>query len=359
MVSRPLLAVLFFIFSQLAAQAQVVIGLSLPLSGRMSPVAERIEFGALAAINKLKADGGDIKLVLVDDGCNERKVPKAVEKLREVGVSIVVGPTCFDIARQLAASLNGEDGTTVPVIALNTRNPLLARYRENEGLPLYEISNTPDAEAKAVIEHILPAFHTRPFAILDDGSVYGRGLADRVRSLGQEAGLRPILSANFRSLQTNQLAVLRRLRRSGVEALFLAASPEDIVTISNDLKNLQYGWTIGTGEAAQLLPFTLNADAVPDDLLMVRPGDLPTENAAQLLQRLKDDRVEVEDALLLGHALIEVAVAAFQDGAPNLENRTFETVVGSLTFDSAGRAVPADFKLYRWKDGAFRTASAP
>jgi len=357
MILRSLLALLLLVSSQ-PALAQDVVGLSLPLSGRLSPVAERIEFGALAAANKLRGEGRGIRLVLVDDGCDARKLPDVEKKLREERVSIVVGPGCFEIARKLAASLNGEAGPTVPVVSLNTRNPLLERYRENEGLPLYEISNAPDAEARAVVEHVLPAFNGRPFAILDDGSVYGRGLADQVRILGQEAGLRPVASANFRPLQTNQLPVLRRLRRSGVEALFLVASPEDIVTISADLKTLQYNWAIGTGEAAQLLPFALNAEVIPDGLLMVRPGDLPTESAAELLQQLKDDKVEVEDALLLGHTLVEIAAAALRNGSPNLENRTFDTVVGPLTFGVAGRAVPSPFELFRWKDGAFHPVGA-
>ena len=355
MVTRTLLSLLFLLTGAFA-HAQDVIGLSLPLSGRSSPVAERIEFGALAAVNKLKADGFDIRLVLVDDGCDERKVPEAVEKLRAERVKIVVGPVCFDVARQIAASINGEDGATVPVIALNTRNPLLNRYRDNDGLPLFEISNSPEDEAQAVVEQILPRFEGKPFAILDDGSVYGRGLADQVRLLAQEAALTPVENANFRPLQTTQISVLRRLKRSGVEALFLAASPEDIVTISNDLKGLQYGWIMGVGETAQLLPFALNAEAVPDGLLMVRPRDLPTNNAADLLARLKNDKVEVEDSLLLGHVLVEIAAIFARDGEAKLQGKNFETVIGPVSFGADGRAKLTPFALYRWQNGAFGTA---
>lgn len=339
--------------------AQDVIGLSLPLSGRLSPVAERIEFGAQAAANTLKAQGHNVRLALVDDGCDQRKVSDATKALASEQVKIVVGPTCFAIARQIAEALNDKNGPTVPVIALNTRNPLLARYRDNEGLPLFEIANAPDAEARAVVREILPRFSGKPFAIIDDGSVYGRGLADQVRLLAEDSGLRPVENANFRPLQTNQLSLLRRLRRSGVEALFLAASPEDIVTITKDLESLQYDWPVGVGETARLLPFTLSAELVPDGLMMVRVKDLPTQQAVDLMQQLKNDKVEVEDALLLGHTLVEIAAQILKEPGKRLEDTTFETVIGPLTFGSNGRATPVPFSLYRWQSGAFQAAEAP
>ncbi|MGI9355357.1 MAG: ABC transporter substrate-binding protein [Rhizobiaceae bacterium] len=352
MVVRILLFLILSFIGTLT-HAQDVIGLSLPLTGRFSPVADRIEFGAMAAINKLKADGRDIRVMLLDDGCSERNMPKVVEQLRVERVKIVVGPVCFDIAKQIAASMNGEGRAVTPVIALNTRNPLLQRYRKIDSLPLFELGNAPDAEARAVVKHILPRFHGRPFAILDDGSVYGRGLADQVRLLAQEIGLIPVENTNFRPLQTTQTSVLRRLKRSGVEALFVAASPEDIVTISSDLRSLQYNWIVGTGEAAQLLPFALNADSVPDELMMVRPIDLPTQTVAPLLRKFKDEKGDVEDTLMLGHALIEIAAAAVDDDSSKLDDGTFDTIIGPIHFGADGRAMPTPFGLYRWRGGMF------
>lgn len=357
MIRRILLCCPLLLISSVVL-AQDVIGLSLPLSGRLSPVAERIEFGAQAAVSTLGARGRDIQLVLVDDGCDQRKTPDAIKSLSAEKVEIVIGPTCFAIAREIATVLNNDNESTVPVIALNTRNPLLKRYRNNDGLPLFEISNAPDGEARAVVKQILPRFSGKPFAILDDGSVYGRGLAEQVRTFAEEAGLRPIENANFRPLQTNQLSLLRQLRRSGVEALFLAASPEDIVTITKDLESLQYDWPVGVGETAHLLPFTLSAESVPDGLLMVRVEDLPTQHASDLLRQLKDGKVEVEDALLMGHALVEIAAQVLQQNEKPIEGTAFDTVIGPIRFDSNGRATPSRYSLFQWRAGLFQPVAA-
>ena len=87
------------------------------------------------------------------------------------------------------------------------------RLREVEGLSLWSLSNAPDGEARAIVDLVLPQFQNRPYAIIDDGSVYGRALADDIRLLAEEAGSRPILSSNFRPLQTTQISLLRRLRK--------------------------------------------------------------------------------------------------------------------------------------------------
>ena len=197
-----------------------------------------MEFGAQLAAQKLKDAGQDVELSLANDACDVNKVPEIAKSLHEANAKIVVGPVCFRVATALADYAKRSQGSinSVPIIATNTRNKLLGRLRQVDELPLYSLSNAPNAEAQAVVDLILPRFGSRPFAILDDGSVYGRALADDVRELGELAGLRPVINSNFRPLQTTQIAMLRRLRNSGVEAVFIAAAAEDVVTIANDIR---------------------------------------------------------------------------------------------------------------------------
>ncbi|MDD9909858.1 MAG: penicillin-binding protein activator [Ahrensia sp.] len=337
--------------------AQDVLGLSLPLSGRFAPVAERIELGAQAAMKDLVARGRDVRLVLVDDGCDMQRVEETTKRFDAENVSVIGGPVCFEIARALAANLNGVGSNEIPVIALNTRHPLLARARTVDELPIFELGQGPDAEAQAVVDLILPRFEGRPFAILDDGSVYGRGLAEQVALLATHAGLEPIASADFRPLQTNQLSVLRRLQRSGVQAVFLAANPEDVVIIAEGLQALNYDWLIGTAEASRLLPFTQGTDSLPAGLMMVRPADLSARNAEAFLKQSKDADTEVEDSILLGYALVQIMADAAANKTNKLKERTIETILGPLTFADDGRASPAPFSLYEWRDGTFEAVA--
>lgn len=330
-----------------------VIGLSLTLDGRLSPIAKRMEFGAQLAARKLNQSGHNLALVLVDDGCDVKKVPNVAKTLNEAKAKIVVGPFCFRVAAELADYAKRSKGAikSVPVIAANTRNKLLKRLREVDELPLFTLSNAPDAEARAVVDQILPRFQNRPFAILDDGSVYGRALADDIRELSEQAGLRAVVNSNFRPLQTTQISMLRRLRKSGIEAVFIAAAAEDVVTIANDMRTLKLNWMIATGERGKLLPYAASPDSNMAGVLMISERELATKKLQDLIGDIGE--LELENSLLLGHSLVEIAAAAIRRDLVDLTGEKFHTIIGTVTFDQDGRASPMPFVLSQWQDGAF------
>lgn len=354
----PLLAGALASTSVMAAE---VIGLSLPLDGRLAPVAKRMEYGAQLAAQKLIQKGRDIQLVLVDDGCDVEKAPTVAQNLIDAQAQIVVGPLCFRSATAMAKEFKNKSYANPPkaIITANTRNKLLQRLREVDEVSLFSLSNAPNSEAQAVVDLILPRFQGRPFAILDDGSVYGRALADDIRDLGEPAGLRAVINSNFRPLQTTQIAMLRRLRKSGVEAVFIAAAAEDVVTISNDIRTLKLDWMVATGERGLLLPYSVSADSNMSGMLMVRERGLSNDEIKQKVGDLASvgatapDEQEIEDSLLWGHALVEIGAEAIKRGLTDLSGETFDTIIGPMTFDAVGRASPAPFILLQWQDGAF------
>ncbi|MEP0941617.1 MAG: penicillin-binding protein activator [Rhizobiaceae bacterium] len=344
-----------------SVMAADIIGLSLPLDGRLAPVAKRMEYGAQLAVQKLVRQGQDVQLVLVDDGCDVDKAPETARELINANVEVVVGPLCFRAATAMAQQFKQAARAPKAVITTNTRNKLLKRLREVNGLALFSLSNAPESEARAVVDLILPRFQGRPFAILDDGSVYGRALADDIRDLGEQAGLRAVVNSNFRPLQTTQIAMLRRLRKSGVEAVFIAAAAEDVVTIANDIRTLKLDWIVATGERGLLMPYSVTAESNLSGMLMVRERGLVSDEIKQEIGDFASvgatapDEQELEDSLLWGHALVEIGAEAARRDLTDLSGETFETVIGPLTFDAIGRASPAPFILEQWQDGAFET----
>ncbi len=319
-----------------------LIGLSLPMNKRYETVTKRFELGALMAQGKADTEETDIDFKLVDDNCDVASVQELAQQFSDA--KAIVGLPCFKLAAELARALKGANNPA-SILTFRTRNPALQRLREVEKLPIIEFSNTPDAEAKAVIDFILPRFGTKPYAILDDGSVYGRGLADAIRLIAEETGRKPITNANFRPLQTNQRALLRRLKRSGVEAVIIAADPEDVVTIANDMDALKLDWPIATGEQIALLPFASDAQKIIRPILAIAPTmrkvldqDFLTE-AANL-------EVPTDPEVVLGHVMVEVASQLIK--TPN--SRTFETIVGKINLRDDSRIILEPFELVKWSN---------
>ncbi|MEL6751664.1 MAG: ABC transporter substrate-binding protein, partial [Pseudomonadota bacterium] len=255
-------------------------------------------------------------------------------------------PLCAEAARVIAAIV-----APVPVVSLDTRNPLLDRHRTLDGLSLFEVGPAPEAEATVIVQHVLPTFGDRPFAVIDDGGVYARGLAEAIRLQAMDAGLEPTEVANFRPLQRTQKPLLRRLARSGIEALVVAADAEDVSTIANDLAELGLDWPVVTGEPARLLPFVEGASSVPDGLLAIMPVDVPDAIANALKPRLVFQDDDVSDTLVMGHALMSIALN--YDPTKPLSETGSPSLLGLLTFAEDARATPLPMAVHRWQNGAF------
>ena len=320
-----------------------VIGISLPLSGRFASLGREIEMGMLKAIEDHVSTGGKRpEIALVDDACETEGGRRGLDILRERDARIVIGIPCFEPA------LVYGDALDVPILALGLRHAKIAEQVEAGRITL--LGPTPDAEALAVADLVLPRWRDKPFAIVDDGGVRGRALAEQVRKLGEDRGLKPQQLATFRPLQSTQAALVRRLANAGIEAVFVAGQAEDAATIARDAARLG-DLEVATGEDGALVPFVTDAgvtDAgtVPPLLAVARPARRDLPSVAILKERMDARADFASDPFLEGYALAEVALATLGSDR-TLRGAAFETVLGELDF-SDGRVAPSPFQLVRW-----------
>ncbi len=336
------------------AFAQTV-GLSLPLSSRYAPVAQRMEFGAALAQEFLADEGRAVELALADDKCDPEAATETAERLATARV--VVGPLCFQTAVALAEALKKRAGQNIPVISVGTRDALLERARGYSELPLYAIAHAPNAEAEAIIELGLPRLDGEPFAIIDDGSLHGRTLSDNLRLLGADKGFRPTSVDTFRPLQSNQIALLRRLQRAGIGGLVIAGGPEDVATIIGDMKRIGANWPVIVGEQASLLEFAEGDKTTDNPVYLVAPSREEPRKADRLVERLLDQKINAEFALYEGYALMEIAQNIAFRNLTNLTGETFDTILGPVTFGADGRAQWAPFVVSVWNGQSFTRES--
>ena len=331
-----------------SAWSSDLIGLSLPMNARYEAVSRRIESGALLAQEKANNAGTTIDLKLVDDNCDAASATELAEQFSST--KAVIGLPCFKLAAALARTLKANNNNA-PLLTFRTRNSGLKRLREIEGLPIFEFSNKSNAEAQAIADFILPEFGSKPYAILDDGSVYGRGLADSIRLIAEETGRKPVTNANFRPLQTNQRALIRRLQRSGVEAIIIAAAPEDVVTFANDLSALNLNWPVAMGEQISLLPFAAEANAISRPILAVAPKMRRISDQNFLSEAAKAN-IPTDPEVVLGHVMVEVAAQLIKTPSA----KTFATIVGSVSLESDARIILEPFELIKWSNGRLSTS---
>lgn len=332
------------------ANAEVAIGVLTPLSGKTMMLGKQIELGARLAADRLKSksDGVVVRLEVLDSACDADIAKKSAHQLLQLNVKIVIGPLC---SKAMYAALEVLSPAGVPVIAPYIRASRLDRGRKDSGWLSYTLASGAHSETVNISRILLKRWQGMAYAIADDGSVYGRGLADEFRTLSELSGQKPVALATFRPLQSNQISMLRRLTKSGIEALFVGGDAGDIAQIARDVKKLGLDIEIAGGETLVMLPLVDDAASVPEGILAIMPIDpVLIPQAAGLIANLRQEGIEPEGALIPGYAMTEIAAKAIASEKLKLEGQSFDTIMGSIGFNDDGRASAYPYRLHVWVD---------
>lgn len=337
----PATIVLFaFLAAAAPAAADGRIGLSAPLGDTAPVLATQMEAGARAATDLRGAE-----LVMEDDACTAEGGERAARAFVEAEVDAVVGYLCTVSIEAALPILTEAD---IPVIATGIRTDSLTDRRERTGFQVFRLGPRADGERDFAARYVVENWRDTLFAIVDDGTIYGRDLAEAVRNAAEQSALAPVFVDTFRPQLDNQIGLVGRLRRSGATHVFIGGDREDIAIIARDAAGLEYDLEIAGGE-------TLRAS----------PGETPLAEGTRMIAatRWMDDieaqsevPVESRGYFLPTHAAIEIALDAIAGQADEtlaqaITAGNFETVLGPVQFDDKGDMQGGFYRVYRY-DGA-------
>ncbi len=321
-----------------------VIGISIPLSGDASELGRKFRTGAKLA---MEAIGQGHEMFIADDGCDVELGELATHDLINAKPSIVTGYLCNDVAIKAASQMREAD---IPLLIAGARSIRLIKDREREEWNLWRMSPGDDYPYATAAEFISANWRGIPFAVVDDGTIYGRTFTDNLRIQLDQLGTKEQFSDSFRAAQSTQAGLLRRLERSGVKAAFIAAATsEDLITIAKDMENTGVKLDLLVSEQLSILPFLEEANTIPPGLKVVSENIVISEELTKKLLALE---IEPDPQIYAGYAAIEVAVTAInaeRNSAPaTLRSTTFDTISGPIKFDENGRNIINPYSVFSW-----------
>ncbi len=350
-------SILFASISVLAVQsalAQQKIGLSLPLTGQAEPLARQFLIGAQAALSAEPQPGG-ATLVVVDDACDELVAQVAAAELLKSQVNLVTGFLCnisaTVVANQMVAS-------QIPLLVAGARSERLIKDREKESWNLWRLTPGDNDAARYAAEVLGKSWQNSAYAIVDDGTVYGRNLADAFRTVMDDQGLPPQFQDNFRPTQSTQARLVRRLRNAGITHVFIGAAAEDVAMIAKNANELNIALEIAGGEVLSIMPY-LPQDTLPPDGLMavIEKTMVDLDLPESIRQQFAEDNIEPEPYVLAGYQAVQIALAALrstpQETTSALSQETFETLLGPVSFNSDGTSTTQHYGFYQWRNNQF------
>ncbi|MBE7185322.1 MAG: branched-chain amino acid ABC transporter substrate-binding protein [Methylobacterium mesophilicum] len=341
------LAALAFVAAMGAARAQeLAVGVVAPLSGSNAILGQQVAAGARVAA------GERARITEADDACSADGGQAAAGRLAAAKVDVVIGFLCTE---SIEAALPVLSRAGIPVITVGVRTDSLTDRREKTGWSVFRLGPRADAERAAASAIIPRLWRDVPFAIVDDGTIYGRELAESVRAAAEQRALRPVFVDTFRPQLENQIGLVGRLRRSGASAVFVGGDVEDVAVMARDAAQLGADLTFGGGETLRQPPETV---PLVSGTIMVGLPDPASLAPKATLDALRDKGVVPEGYVLPAYAAMEIALQS-QGMVAALANGRFQTAQGEISFDSKGDLAASPYRLFRFDGAEFLEIALP
>ncbi|MBZ9767804.1 branched-chain amino acid ABC transporter substrate-binding protein [Mesorhizobium sp. CA6] len=337
-------AVLLWLSLAASADAETLVGVAAPLSGSSAILGKQIEAGA-----GLAAEANGIAIKAVDDACTADGGAAAAKEFVDAKVNVVVGFLCTDA---IEAALPILKDANIPVITVGVRTESLTDRRAKTGWPVYRLGPRGDDERNAVATKLIQLWRDDLFAIVDDGTIYGREMAETFRAAAEQAALKPVFTDTFRPQLDNQIGLIGRLKKAGATKVFAGGDGEDVAIMGRDAAQLDAGITFAGGE---------NLRTPPGDVpyavgtLMIAPPEWSEIADPKVVQGFAAKNIVPDGYTLPAYAAVEVAKAALagaqSTGQPlgeALTGRDFATAIGTVRFDDKGDLSQNPFRLFRF-----------
>lgn len=338
------------------ARAEALIGLAVPLSGPSAILGEQMRAGAVTAVEMGKDAG--VSLDLADDRCTAEGGAKAAQEFVAAGVKIVVGFVCTESIEAALPILSAEN---IPVITVGVRTDSLTDRRVKTGWKVVRLGPRADAEREAAASILTRLWEAELFAIIDDGTIYGRELSESFRLSAEQAGLKPVFVDTFRPQLDNQIGLIGRLRKAGATHVFAGGDREDIAIIARDAAALNTGIVVAGGETLRAAPGNV---PLPAGTLMIALPEWSELADPAITKAFVDRGIHPEGYVLPAFAAIEIASAVLADTeakplADHLYGQEFSTVLGQVSFDDKGDLSENPYRAFRFDGSKFVPIELP
>ena len=344
------------------AAAEILVGLAAPLSGQQGWIGEPVQRGVELAVQDLNANGGllgqDLRVIAVDDFCDGEQAVAAAKKLIAEDVAVIIGHQCSGAAIPASELYEKEK---IILISPFATNPLVTE----RGLQyVFRVCGRDDQQGVIAGDRLVDRWSDKKIAIIHDGDIYGKGLADVVKRQLESRGIAESLFVQIEPGKAGYGEVVDELARNEIDAVYYAGyAPEaalilrqsqeaglSIQLFSGDALSPEDFWLVA-GEAADGAMFTLTPDP---------RGDLA---AADLVERLRESGLEPTSGTFNGYAALQAWIQAVMQVsttnpdvvAKTLRNSIFDTVLGPLGFDNKGDVTGIEtFVWHIWENGSYR-----
>ncbi len=345
------------LFTNAASADDIKIGIVGPFSGPYVAAGDQQWLGATQAVDDINAEGGvdGRKLVLIsaDDACNPEKAVKIAKKMVAAGdIEAVIGHNCSS-ATLAAAKIYAEANMLMISPASTTPEITAHNYKS-----IFRTCGKDDSQGKVAAYFISKKLKAKNVAVVNDGSVYGKVVAENTKVALDELGDTPILYAELIPDKSNKAKLFQQIADLKPDLIYFGGLHTDAGNFLKELR--EYGNKVTFfGSDGLASPDFVQAAGGPNivqGVYMTFFNDpLSIPEAKNVVNELQEKRISPTGYILNSYAAVQVIVTAMQHVPRDqmsdwLHHNKVDSVLGPLEWDKNGDLKKAAFIVYKWNN---------
>ena len=290
-----------------AVIAEIRIGTAGPMVGPIAWFGEQYTRGAGLAVDDINAKGGllgqKVELVVADDFCDPDQAVAAARKLVGAGVVFVAGHFCSHSS--IPASKIYEEAGILQIAPGSAAAQLTESGRPN----VFRVCGRDDRQGRMVAEYLAKNRAGKKIAILDDGTTWGKGVADAARRRLQELGISLALDETFTPGEADYSPLVSRMREAGVDVFFPGGLHPETALIFRQARDAGYNVEVISSSSSGTEDFPMIAGPAVQGTIMAGMTDARANpEASDVVARFRDQGYEPLGYTLYAYAAVQVWV---------------------------------------------------
>src|SRR3954469_713908 len=351
-----------------AAQADIKMGMTGPITGPNAAFGAQLKNGVEQAVEDINASGGILgqKIVLSygDDVSDPKQGVSIANKFAGDGVKFVFGP--FNSGVTMPASEAYQENGIMLVTPSATNPKITERGMWN----VFRTCGRDDQQGAVAGKYILTKFKGKKVAVVHDKTTYGQGLADETKKAINKGGMKEVLYEGVNVGEKDYSALVSKIKASGADLVYWGGLHTEGGLIVRQMRDQGLKAPMMSGDGITTDEFaSIGGPGVEGTLMTYGPDARNNPAAKDAVAKFRAKKFEPEAYTLYSYAAVQVIKQAAEQ-AKSLDpkkvaevmhsGKVFKTVLGDLSFDKKGDVTGYTvagkkkdrYVLYVWKKGA-------
>jgi branched-chain amino acid transport system substrate-binding protein len=339
------------------ASAQVKIGVAGPITGPNAATGAQMKNGVDQAALDLNKAGGilgqKIAVEYGDDVSDPKQGVSVANDFTADGVKFVIGD--YNSGVTIPASEVYEENGILEITPASTNPQVTERGMWN----IFRVCGRDDQQGRVAGDYILKHFKGKRIAFVNDKTTYGKGLADETLKTIKAGGMDSVLYEGINTGEKDYSALVSKIKQSRADLVYFGGLYTEAGLIVRQMRDQGVTAPLMGGDGITSDEFaSVGGPGVVGSLMTYGPDPRNRPQAKAVVAEFRARNFEPEAYTLYSYAAVQI-IAQAATAAKSLDpkkvaavmhsGKTFNTVIGNISYDKKGDITRLDYVVYKWE----------